>query len=178
MSSLSVEQQARAVRAYVKQELRLDENVASVLNDVNFVARLDMNFITIFGIFVELYGYRNDCLDQLAELVKVCAGSWQQRPEEFKILDKERELNKDWYNGNEMLGGVSINPAFSTVCEEKIDQSSGVLCRSIRQRPRRTQAEDTLLQRARSDILTSDASFQSTQAFLGRRLCRHQLPRS
>ena len=60
MSSLSIDQQARAAKAYILQELRKSEDGVNILNDKDFFARLDMNFITIFAIFAELYGYRND----------------------------------------------------------------------------------------------------------------------
>ena len=65
-----------------------------------------MNFITIFAIFAELYGYRYDCLDQLVDLIRMCGKSWQARDPELQKLDKERELDPDWYLSNRMLGGV------------------------------------------------------------------------
>lgn len=106
MSSLSVDQQARAAEAYILQELRKTEDGRSVLNDENFQARLDMNFITIFAIFAELYGYRHDCLDQLVDLILMCGKSWQARDPELRKIDKQREIDPEWYMSNKMLGGV------------------------------------------------------------------------
>lgn len=104
--SLSVEQQARAARAYIVQQLQGSEDGAEVLKDRDFLGRLEMNFITIFAIFAELYGYRNDCLDQLVELIVMCGKSWIARDKDLKALDKRREADPEWYMSNQMLGGV------------------------------------------------------------------------
>jgi amylosucrase len=106
MNSLSIEQQARAAKAYIIQELRKTQDGVSILNDKDFFGRLDMNFITIFAIYAELYGYRHDCLDQLVDLIKLCGRSWANRDPELRQLDKERELNPEWYLSNQMVGGV------------------------------------------------------------------------
>ena len=105
-NSLSIEQQTRAAKAYILQELRKTDIGIEILNDADFFARLDMNFITVFAIFAELYGYRHDCLDQLVDLITMCGKSWLERNPELKKLDKARELDPDWYLSNEMLGGV------------------------------------------------------------------------
>src|ERR1700712_2806258 len=104
--SLSIDQQARAARAYMDQQLRAEPETAELLEDKDFVGRLDINFITIFAIFAELYGYRNDCLDQLVDLILMCGKSWQARDPELKKIDKQREINPEWYMSNQMLGGV------------------------------------------------------------------------
>jgi amylosucrase len=104
--SLSIEQQARAARAYIKERLGTTTEGSEILKDRDFIARLDMNFITIYAIFVELYGYRNDCLDQVVDLITLAGRSWRDRPQDLKELDRQRELNPDWYMSNKMLGGV------------------------------------------------------------------------
>ncbi|KAI1618879.1 amylosucrase [Exophiala viscosa] len=106
MSSLSVEQQARAAKAYIIQELKKSEDGIQILDDKDFYARLDLHFITVFAIFAELYGYRNDCLDQLVDLIRVCGKSWQQRDPVLQRIDKQRESEPEWYMSNHMLGGV------------------------------------------------------------------------
>ncbi|KAL8243707.1 hypothetical protein R6Q59_009965 [Mikania micrantha] len=105
-NSLSIEQQARAAKAYILQELRKTDLGQKILNDADFYGRFDMNFITIFAIFAELYGYRNDCLDQLVDLITMCGKSWMDRDPELQKLDKARELEPEWYLSNQMLGGV------------------------------------------------------------------------
>ena len=77
-----------------------------MLEDRDFVARFEMNFITVFAIFAELYGYRNDCLDQLVDLILMCGKSWLARDKDLKVLDKQREQDPEWYMSNKMLGGV------------------------------------------------------------------------
>jgi amylosucrase len=104
--SLSIEQQCRATKAYVLQQIRNSEDGPELLKDVDFMGRFDLNFITIFAIYAELYGYRFDCLDQLTTLLLMCGRSWKERPQVLKELDKERELNPTWYLSNQMLGGV------------------------------------------------------------------------
>ena len=104
--SLSIEQQGRATKAYIIQSLQNNQDGAKVLQDRDFMARFDMNFATIFAIYAELYGYRFDCLDQLTELILMCGRSWRERTDELKKLDKQREVNLDWYRSNDMLGGV------------------------------------------------------------------------
>ncbi|ERF70815.1 Amylosucrase [Endocarpon pusillum Z07020] len=103
---LSIEQQGRAAKAYIIQQLRKSDDGSAVLKDRDFMQRFEENFMTIFGIFAELYGYRFDCLDQLAEVILVCCRSWKGRPDDLKQIDKQRELDPDWYLSSQMLGGV------------------------------------------------------------------------
>ncbi|MCJ1485731.1 hypothetical protein MMC06_005906 [Schaereria dolodes] len=104
--SLSIDQQARATKAYISQQLGKSPSSTGILADEDFIHRLNTNFITIYAIFAELYGYRNDCLDQLVKLVTLMGESWKDRPSDLKVLDKERESNSGWYLSNDMLGGV------------------------------------------------------------------------
>lgn len=104
--SLSLEQQCRATKAFILQQFHNSEDGAEILNDKEFMDRFETNFITIFAIFAELYGYRFDCLDQLTKLILMCGRSWKARSQDLKDLDKQRELNPDWYLSNQMLGGV------------------------------------------------------------------------
>lgn len=106
MTGLCVEEQSRAARAYLNAYLASTCEGAQMLKDAAFVSRLDHNFITIFALFAELYGYRNDCLDQLCDLMRLCGRSWRERPKDLQALDKQRELNPDWFTSNKMLGGV------------------------------------------------------------------------
>ena len=101
-----MEQQARASQAYIKQQLLSTPDGKAILTDKDFADRLNQNFITIFAIFAELYGYRNDCLDQLSDLIVMAGKSWSERPLSLRQLDKEREANPNWYLSNQMLGGV------------------------------------------------------------------------
>lgn len=112
--SLSIDQQSRAAEAYVRQHLAETKEGAAVLADPDFAARLKMNFVTIFAIYAELYGYRFDCLDSFTELIKMCGTSWLHRDPELQKLDKQRELDPDWYLSNKMLGGVCYVDRYAT----------------------------------------------------------------
>jgi amylosucrase len=101
---LTVTQQAQAALSHVKHALQASKSHAYLLEDQAFVDRLDMNFVTIYGIQSELYGYRADCLASLVELVTIIAESWQERPDHLRKLDKKRELEPEWFQSNDMLG--------------------------------------------------------------------------
>jgi amylosucrase len=99
---LTIAQQAQAALVYVRQVLA---NVGPI-SDESFSRRLDQHFVTVYGIFTELYGTRLDCLDQLLELIRECAQSWSDRPADLKVLDAKREADPEWFMSNKMLGGV------------------------------------------------------------------------
>lgn len=116
---LTVPQQAQAALVYAKDTLAKD----GVKLDKAFVDRLNWHFVTIFGIFTELYGYRNDALDQLIDLIKDCAKSWDERPEDMKAIDVEREENPEWFTSNNMVGGVCYVSlkTFSCIYDPPVD---------------------------------------------------------
>ena len=96
--------------AYILQELRKTELGTKILDDVDFYGRFDMNFITIFAIFAELYGYRNDCLDQLVDLITMCGKSWLDRNPELKKLDKARELDPAQFEADDVQDVLEVLP--------------------------------------------------------------------
>ncbi|MHC6592015.1 alpha-amylase family glycosyl hydrolase [Arthrobacter sp. C152] len=82
------------------------ERTLGLAADPDFDRRFEEHFPTLRSLFHSLYGARQDWLDQLTALVVQSARSWQERPEELKVLDAEREANPDWFQSNGMLGGV------------------------------------------------------------------------
>lgn len=58
---------------------------------------------------VELYGYRNDCLESLVELVETLATSWTERSPELKQVDKDRLLKPGWYMSNNMVSEIACH---------------------------------------------------------------------
>jgi amylosucrase len=103
---LSIDQQGRAAKAYIIQHFQNCDDGTKILKDHDFMQRFETNFNAIFALFAELYGYRFDCLDQLTRLMLMCGQSWHERPKDLKDLDKQRELDPEWYLSNDMLGGV------------------------------------------------------------------------
>ena len=87
-------------------KLNTSQEGAQVIKDRDFRNRLDVNFATLYAIFVELYGHRGDYMDQIVDLITLAARSWLDRPADLKDLDRERELDSEWYMSNKMLGGV------------------------------------------------------------------------
>ena len=74
--------------------------------DSAFARRFTEHFATLHPLFVELYGEREDGLEQLAAVVAEASGSWNVRPLELKARDDLREADPGWYLSNQMLGGV------------------------------------------------------------------------
>ncbi|HET8896048.1 MAG TPA: alpha-amylase family protein [Protaetiibacter sp.] len=74
--------------------------------DAPFARRFAAHFPTLHPLFLQLYGERDDGLEQLAAVVAEAAASWSSRPLELKARDDLREQNPDWYLSNQMLGGV------------------------------------------------------------------------
>lgn len=72
----------------------------------DFERRFGRHFPDLSRLFHSLYGSRPDFQGQLTSLVLEIARSWKQRPADLKLVDAGREGNSDWFQSNEMLGGV------------------------------------------------------------------------
>jgi amylosucrase len=103
---LTIPQQSLAALHYTRHILSSDPQTAPLLSDQDFSSRLDTHFITLYGIFTELYGHRLDCLEHIISLIRELGESWASRPPDLKALDKARDENKEWFLSNKMLGGV------------------------------------------------------------------------
>ena len=78
-----------------------------------FETRLSQHFEDLFRILYHLYGSHYDFFYHIEELVGVLASYWAQRNVELKKLDVERENNPDWFQSNQMLGGVCYVDLFA-----------------------------------------------------------------
>ena len=74
--------------------------------DEDLARRYAEHFPLLHPLFVELYGDRDDGLDQLAAVIAEAAASWSVRPRELKLRDAARESDPGWYLSHRMLGGV------------------------------------------------------------------------
>jgi glycosidase len=78
-----------------------------------FLERVKTHFPRLFGLLLHLYGKRYDFFYYLEELLAALARSWIQRPAPLKRLDARREANPDWFQSNQMLGGVCYVDLFT-----------------------------------------------------------------
>ena len=104
MPGLSPENQARVITACVRQ--RIQGRCAPGPGWEDFARRFDAHFPRLTLLFAEIYGRREDFLDQLTELALLLLRSWQERPEDLKELDARREQDPAWFGSRQMLGGV------------------------------------------------------------------------
>jgi amylosucrase len=78
-----------------------------------FTRRLETHFPHLFNLLLHLYGSQYDFFYHLEELLFILAQAWIDRPTELKQLDGRREADPDWYQKNEMLGGVCYVDLFA-----------------------------------------------------------------
>ncbi len=71
-----------------------------------FKERLDGHFPTLFQLYFQLYADQHDFYFHLEDLLITLASAWFDRAQDLKALDVQRELNPDWFQSNQMLGGV------------------------------------------------------------------------
>lgn len=74
--------------------------------DDDFLERFDAQFPRLQGLFTRLYGDRADGQAQLAEVVAAASASWNTRPLDLKVRDRQRASDPDWFQSERMLGGV------------------------------------------------------------------------
>ncbi len=97
---------------------RLEENFASYAGAhaehwANFLSRLKANFEPLFKILLHLYGHQYDFFYHLESLLVLLAQSWIDRPDSLKALDDAREVEPNWFQDHQMLGGVCYVDLFA-----------------------------------------------------------------
>jgi amylosucrase len=78
-----------------------------------FTHRLTVHFPRLFKLLYRIYGDQYDFLYYLEELLNVIARMWLARSNELKALDGERENHPEWFQSNQMLGGVCYVDLFA-----------------------------------------------------------------
>jgi amylosucrase len=78
-----------------------------------FTQRLTVHFPRLFKLLYRIYGEQYDFLYYLEELLNVIARMWLTRSDELKTLDSAREQNPQWFQSNQMLGGVCYVDLFA-----------------------------------------------------------------
>ena len=78
-----------------------------------FTQRLDTHFLRLFKLLYRVYGQQYDFFYYLEELLSVAARMWLARSAELKALDGAREQDPQWFQSNQMLGGVCYVDLFA-----------------------------------------------------------------
>src|ERR1035437_3990899 len=78
-----------------------------------FLVRLQQQFPRLFDLLINLYGVQYDFFFYLEVLLYSLAEAWIARPSELKALDESRQKNLDWYQSNQMMGGVCYVDLFA-----------------------------------------------------------------
>jgi glycosidase len=79
----------------------------------SFLTRAHAHFPPLLERLVHLYGARYDFFFHLEELMALLADAWFARPDALKQLDAPREHNPQWFQSNQMLGGVCYVDLFA-----------------------------------------------------------------
>jgi amylosucrase len=78
-----------------------------------FQVRLEAKFEHLFDLLLHLYGGRYDFFYHLEVVLETAARMWLARPADLKALDTEREANPQWFQSQDMLGGVCYVDLFA-----------------------------------------------------------------
>jgi len=101
--------QKEAQRTFTRLLPRLESEFTAVTATeawATFRRRLDAYFDDLFDLLFALYGDRYDFLYHLERLLAEAAQSWLARPAALQALDAAREREPQWYQSEQMLGGV------------------------------------------------------------------------
>jgi amylosucrase len=75
--------------------------------------RLEVHFEALFDILLHLYGNQYDFFYYLEALLVSISEAWVIRSEALKDLDEQRQKEPDWFQSNQMLGGVCYVDLFA-----------------------------------------------------------------
>ena len=78
-----------------------------------FSNRLEANFEPLFNALIQVYGDQYDFYYHLGALLDSLAESWIERPADLKALDRDRLAHPDWFQSNQMVGGVCYIDRFA-----------------------------------------------------------------
>jgi glycosidase len=78
-----------------------------------FRKRLETSFPSLFTLYLGLYRSRYDFFFHLEDLLLSLARVWFQRPNDLRLLDRDREADPLWFQSNHMLGGVCYVDLFA-----------------------------------------------------------------
>ena len=80
---------------------------------LEFEKRLDVHFPGLFGLYYDLYAEHYDFFFHLEDLLHRLACMWISRAEDLKNLDRQREADPNWFQSQQVLGGVCYVDLFA-----------------------------------------------------------------
>jgi amylosucrase len=80
---------------------------------LSFLSRLGEHFPHLFDLLYHLYGNQYDFFYYLEILLNSLAQAWLERPADLKKLDERRVKSPDWFQSNQMMGGVCYVDLFA-----------------------------------------------------------------
>ncbi len=78
-----------------------------------FERRLRSQWERLFRLLVQLYGWQYDFFYHLEQILTTALRAWAERPGYLKDLDGHREKEPQWFQSEEMVGGVLYVDLFS-----------------------------------------------------------------
>ena len=107
-----------APRALGRIQQRIESDLASDIASgqhewQDFKQRLKEHWSKLFSLLHHLYGWQYDFFFHLEQITLAAARSWLTRPDDLKALDAQREATPDWFQSQEMMGGVLYVDLFS-----------------------------------------------------------------
>ncbi len=85
---------------------RLEPALAGVSGAGRFRQRLDAQFPTLFRLLYQIYGDRYDFFYHLEQILLSAIRMFAQRPDALKAHDEARERDPQWFQSQNMIGGV------------------------------------------------------------------------
>lgn len=101
---------------------RVKENLSKKISEdpqgwKQFNTRLEKYFPILFNLYFDVYHENYDFFFHLEDLILSLASSWLARPVDLRKLDQTREKNPNWFQSNQMLGGVCYVDLFANDLE-------------------------------------------------------------
>ena len=78
-----------------------------------FESRLRREWERLFRLLVQLYGWQYDFFYHLEQILVTALQAWAERPEYLREIDAAHEADPQWYQSEQMVGGVLYVDLFS-----------------------------------------------------------------
>jgi len=78
-----------------------------------FESRLRREWERLFRLLVQLYGWQYDFFYHLEQILVTALQAWAERPEYLRGIDAAHEADPQWYQSEQMVGGVLYVDLFS-----------------------------------------------------------------